>query len=277
MYSLELFLDKNCDSFELIKNKIIFTDISITKNNSNSYTFHSSDQNTAMLKISDLLAEFIISNHEINIVKNIISTDYPYFSPSERDTIRNKTLELLNTSENNDIVKILVSLKRRFHIKQSILNFLANNSYINLSGFIQFRLSEYKKLLSELIEKVINDFKVQNEYKEFIEMLKFFVDTQKNRIPKLHIIFEKDGEYNLLNEHGKNITTECFKDFINDKKNYSLSNEDLLISSLITLAPKKIIIHLTGEYYNKKILATIEQIFTNKVVLNESVPMLQLV
>jgi putative sporulation protein YtxC len=168
-------------------------------------------------------------------------------------------------------------LKRRFLIKQSILNFISENYYIDISGFIKFRLIEYKKLLSELIEKVINEFKVQNEYKEFIAMLKFFVDTQKNRISKLHIVFEKDGEYTILNKRNQNITTECFKDFINDSQSHKLSNEDLLISSLIALAPKKLIVHLTSQNYNKKILSTIEQIFTNKVVLNETIPMLQLV
>ena len=134
-----------------------------------------------------------------------------------------------------------------------------------------------KALLSELIEKNINEIKIQNEYKEFIAMLKFFVDTQKNRSPKLHVIFEKDGEYTILNEHNKNITADCFTDFIKDNQNHTLSNEDLLISSLISLAPKKLIIHLSGENYNKKILSTIEQIFTNKVILNESIPTLQLV
>jgi len=277
MYSLKLFLDKNCDNFDFIMSKNVLTNINVIKSNDNSYIFYLSEKDNSMLKISDILTEFIILNYETNIIKKLINDDYSYFSTTEKDMITNKILELLNTSGNNDITKILVSLKRRFLIKQSILIFLSTNSFINLSGFIQFRLLEYKKLLSELIEKIIDDFKVQNEYKEFIAMLKFFVDTQKNRLSKLHIIFEKDGEYTILNEHNKDITSECFKDFIDEKQNHSLSNEDLLISSLITLAPKKIIIHLTGACYNKKILTTIEQIFTNKVVLNESVPMLQLV
>lgn len=276
MYNLELFLDKNYESFNLIINKNILTNIKILQKDSNSYVFNFSDKDESLIKIADIITEFIIDNYEINIIKKLIHSDYSYFSNSESETIISKTHELL-VSENNDIVKILVSLKRRFLIKQCILKFLSENSYMNLSGFIQFRLVEYKKLLIELIEKVINDFKVQNEYKEFIAMLKFFVDTQKKRAPKLHIIFEKDGEYTILNEYNKNITSDCFKDFITEKQEHSLNNEDLLISSLITLAPKKIIIHLTGENYNKKILSTIEQIFTNKVVLNETLPTLQLI
>ena len=276
MYSLELFLEKISDSFESILNKNILNDINISKNNTNSYTFNFLDKNTALVKISDIITEFIISNYESTIIRKLVFSDYTYFSNSEKEIIINKAADLLN-SENNDLVKILVSLKRRFLIKQCILKFLSENSYLHLAGFIQFRLTEYKKLLSEIIEKVINDFKIQNEYNEFIAMLKFFVDTQKNKAPRLHIIFEKNGEYTILNEYNKNITTDCFKDFLNDTENHNLNNEDLLISSLITLAPKKIIIHLTSENYNKKILSTIEQIFTNKVVINETLPTLQLV
>lgn len=275
MYKLELYINKNIDSFNTIIKQNILTNIEVHTNN-NTYIFTSTETDTTKLKLSDIIADYIIKNFETEIIKNLIHTDYSYFSSSESDAITSKTQELI-ISENNDITKILISLKRRFLIKQCILNFISENTYLDLSGFINFRLIEYKKLLSELIEKTITDFKIQKEYNEFITMLKFFVDTQKNRAPKLHIIFEKDGEYSILNEYNKNITTECFKDFLSEKQSHSLSNEDLLISSLITLAPKKIIIHLTGPHYNKKILSTIEQIFTNKVVLNESVPTLQLV
>lgn len=276
MHRLELFLGDNFESFDSIISKNVLNNIDILKADNSTYIFSFEEKNEALLKISDIIAEFIIENNESSIIKKLIATDYPYFSNCEKETIINNTLNLL-VSDNNDIVKILVILKRRFLIKQCILNFLSNNSYMHLSGFVQFRLTEYKNLLSELIEKNINDIKIQNEYKEFIAMLKFFVDTQKNRAPKLHIIFEKDGDYTILNECNKNITNDCFKDFINDNQNRILSSEDLLISSLISLAPKKIIIHLTNQNYNKKILSTIEQIFTNKVILNESLPTLQLV
>ncbi len=171
---------------------------------------------------------------------------------------------------------MLILLKRRFLIKQNILEYFAEDSYLNLSGFIQFRLSSYKKMLVELIQKVVEDYKLQKEYKEFIDMLKFFVETQKNRCPKLHIIFEKNGEYLILNERNKNITESCFEEFIETKKQNNLNNEDVLISSLITLAPKKVFLHFESENYNKKIVNTIEQIFENKVSVS-SEPLLELV
>lgn len=276
MYKLELFLDNYQNAFDSILSKNILENIEVSKDTSTNYIFLASLENEAILKISDILTDFIIECHEKSIIRSLILNDYSYFSNAEKEMILGKTFDLLTCSK-NDFIKILVVLKRRFHIKQCILNFISENSYIDISGFIKFRLAEYKNLLSELIEKVINEFKIQNEYKEFIAMLKFFVDTQKNRVPKLHIIFEKDGEYTILNEHNKNITSDCFKDFLNEQNNRALTNEDLLISSLISLAPKKIIIHLATQNYNKKILSTIEQIFTNKVILDETLPYLELI
>jgi putative sporulation protein YtxC len=276
MYTLELFLDEYQNLFESSLTKNVLTNIDIKKNNSHSYIFQSYAQNDMQLKISEILTDFIIEHYEKNIIKTLIDKDYSYFSKSEKEIILSKTLDLLLASK-NEFIKILVILKRRFHIKQCILHFLSENTYMDIKGFINFRLLDYKSLLSELIEKVITEFKAQNEYKEFIAMLKFFVDTQKNRISKLNIIFEKNGEYTILNEHNNDITADCFKDFLSEQPNTQLSNEDLLISSLISLAPKKIIIHLATENYNKKILSTIEQIFTSKVIINETVPMLQLV
>ena len=276
MYKLELFLNKYQNAFDCILEKNIFENVETTKTSSSTYIFSSSSKNDAILKIADVITEFIIECYENNIVKELVFNDYPYFTATEKEEIINKTLDLL-TSGKNDFIKILVTLKRRFLIKQCVLTFLSEHSYIDIFGLTKFRLHEYKSLLSELTEKVINEFKIQNEYKEFIAMLKFFVDTQKNRVSKLHIVFEKEGSYTILNERNEDITSQCFKDFINEQQSHSLSNEDLLISSLISLAPKKVIIHLTTQNYNKKILSTIEQIFNNKVIINESVAMLQLV
>ena len=131
-------------------------------------------------------------------------------------------------------------------------------------------------MLVELIQKVVEDYKLEKEYKEFINMLKYFVETQKNRCKKLHVVFEENGEYTLLNECNFDITKKCFEEFLETKEQNNLNNEDVLISSLITLAPRKIFLHFESDNYNKKIVNTISQIFENKVYIS-SEPLLELV
>ena len=115
MYNLEIFLDSYQNTFDSILSKNILENIEVLKSTSNTYTFSSDSQNDVLLKISDIITDFIIDCYEKNIIKTLVSNDYSYFSASEKEMIINKTLELL-TSSKNEFIKILVVLKRRFHI-----------------------------------------------------------------------------------------------------------------------------------------------------------------
>ena len=237
--------------------------------------FSSEDSSFLQLKVSEILTEYIINFEEKDLLKNLLNIDYPFLNSSEKSTVLISADKIIKNSE-NDFLRMLILLKRRFLIKQNILEYLCEESYLNLEGFIQFRLTAYKKMLVELLQKVVEDYKLQQEYKEFIDMLKFFVETQKNRCSKLHVIFEENGEYLILDDKNKNITKSCFEEFIDTKEQNNLNNEDVLISSLITLAPKKVCLHFESDNYNKKIVNTIEQIFENKVFVS-SEPLLELV
>ena len=241
----------------------------------NGIKFSSEDIAFLQLKVSEILTEYVIENEEENLLKMLILSDYPFLNYSEKNKIFTAATWIIKNNE-NDFLRMLILLKRRFLVKQNILDYLKENSSINIKGFTNFRLSAYKKMLSELIQKVIEDYKVQEEYKEFINMLKYFVETQKNRCKKLHIVFNENGEYTLLNENNFDITEKCFEEFLETKEQNNLNNEDVLISSLITLAPKKLFLHFEGENYNKKIVNTISQIFENKVYIS-SEPLLELV
>ena len=208
----------------------------------NGAEFSSNDTAFLQLKVAEVLTEYIIENEEENLLKMTILSDYPFLNYSEKNKIFSTSIWLIKNNE-NDFLRMLILLKRRFLIKQNILDYLKENSYINVKGFTSFRLTAYKKMLSELVQKVIEDYKIQQEYKEFISMLKYFVETQKKRCKKLHVVFEENGEYTLLDENNCDITDKCFSEFSETKEKNNLNNEDVLISSLISLAPKKLFLH----------------------------------
>lgn len=241
----------------------------------NELGFYSADSEILQLKIAEILSDYIIEFEEENLLKKILHSDYPFITSAEKGKILLTATQIIKNNE-NDFLKMLILLKRRFLIKQNILDYLSENDYIDLTGFVVFRLGSYKKMLIELIQKVIDDYKLQKEYKEFIDMLKFFVETQKNRMEKIHVIFEENGEYIILDSKNKDITKTCFEEFLETKEQNNLNNEDVLISSLITLAPKKLFLHFEDEKYNRKIVNTIEQIFENKVYIS-SEPLLEVV
>jgi putative sporulation protein YtxC len=149
-----------------------------------------------------------------------------------------------------------------------LLEYFDESNKIILDGFINFRLKDFKNDLEDIVDRAVDDYLMEKEYKEFLRLLKYFVDIQEPKFDMIHIIAGvKENEYSILNEDENEITNECMKDFINDIPGGELNFDDLLVSTLITLAPKLITIHGVSSFKNKELLETIKNVFANRVLM----------
>ena len=110
---------------------------------------------------------------------------------------------------------------------------------------------------------------VEREYKEFVKLLKYFVEIQECKIEKINIIIEENSNYIVKNGEGEDLYHEFLKELTTEQGNIDLNMEDILISGLITSAPKSITIYGKENCTNKEFLDTIENVFGDKVVFNK--------
>lgn len=150
-------------------------------------------------------------------------------------------------------------------IVRKLFEYFERSNNLILDGFVNFRLKEYTKDLEEIVEKAVDDFLMDREYKEFIRLLRYFVDIQEPKFDVIHIMAEYDDKYILLNDCMEEITNECIQEFVNEISEGEVNNDDLLVSSLITMAPKKIVIHSPDKFKNKELLETVKNVFSGKV------------
>lgn len=214
--------------------------------------------------VSNALAEYIIKNYEIKMLTRIINTNYCYFSQEERKEILGIALKLLS-GEQKDFIQCLFTLRRKNIIARKLIDYLNTENSILIDGFVNFRLKEYVKYLEEVIEKAVDEFLLQREYREFIRLLRYFVEIQEPKYDIVHVIATSDKKYALLDSEKREITNECIKDFICEITEGEINYDDLLVSSLITLAPRKIVIHCTGQIRNKELFDTITNVFVDRV------------
>ncbi len=128
---------------------------------------------------------------------------------------------------------------------------------------------QVKDILEKIIDKVIEVYMVEKEYKEFVKLLKYFVEIQECKIEQINIIIEEDNNYVVKNKEGKNIYYDFLKEITAEQGAIELNMEDVLISGLITNAPKNIMIYGKENCTNKEFLDTIENVFEDKVVFCE--------
>lgn len=52
-------------------------------------------------------------------------------------------------------------------------------------------MNDIKEDLEAVIDKVVERYMVEKEYDEFINLLKYFVDIQENKIDEVNVIIKK--------------------------------------------------------------------------------------
>lgn len=220
--------------------------------------------NALIVHTSNALADYIICYYEKKLLSRIINTNYCYFNSAEKAEILNLAVRLIR-NDYKDFLSNLFQIRRRNIIVKKLLDYFESSNNLVLDGFVNFRLKEYTKDLEEVVDKAVDEFLMEREYKEFIRLLKYFVDIQDPKFESIHVIIKDNNRYILVDENKREITNQCIKEFINDITADEINSDDLLVSSLITLAPRKVIIHCAGQFKNKEILETIKNVFSGKV------------
>ncbi|NLW24933.1 MAG: putative sporulation protein YtxC [Clostridia bacterium] len=210
--------------------------------------------------LANIIADIIIEDWAQILVKKIIRDHYYYFNEEEKKSIKEKALELLKKEENK-----YYRLHRKEKVVERVLEYLERHDELVIEGFINFRLKDYISELEEIVDAAADDFLLEKEYLEFIRLLRYFVDIQEPKVNEVNILLEKNSMFKLLDSEGKEIENEYLEGFCVELMSNSVNYEDLLISALITLAPKQLVIHLKNEEEFKETIKTIQNVFGNKV------------
>ena len=106
-----------------------------------------------------------------------------------------------------------------------LLDFLHNNNRIVIEGFIRFRLKEYIGELKEAADRAVDDFN-RKEYREFVQLLKYFVDIQESKIDTVHVLINDDGVFKLC-DHMQPVRSDYMEGYIIDFVDNEINYEDL--------------------------------------------------
>lgn len=248
---------------ETSKGNLTFIGCNITEEQ---LSFHSYERykDTIVSYVARNLTDLIIFKEEPKLVRKIIDQNYYYFNDDERHSIFCKTITLLGNSP--QLPLDFTVNERKSIILTKLLKYLEHNHEIVIDGFINFRLKDYKKRLVDIIDKVVDEYMMDLEYKEFIRVLKYFVEVQEPRIAQVHVVVSDSGTFKIIDSGGTTVSQNPLENLISNAPN-EINYEDLLISTLITIAPYSITIHNVNEDKMPNVIETIKMIFQERVIV----------
>ena len=204
--------------------------------------------------LTELIGEVVIEFYEEKILKQLINYNYFYFDEYEKNKILENCMQLIEPEMYN--TKLLDNKNIKEYVKE--------NKAMILDGFVYFRLRAYLEYLDEVVDSGVNQFVIEKEYREFISLLRVYVESKVPEYNLLHLIYI-NGESILLDEK-RNIVSVS-ENIYNAKylSDISFSSNDFALNTLLCLLPKRIEIHLIDD--EDEFINTLMLIFEGRVTI----------
>ncbi|WP_281885304.1 putative sporulation protein YtxC [Paenibacillus sp. YYML68] len=219
-------------------------------------------------ELSQSLAAYMIQVEEPRLLRRLIRDEFKYSEEIDICRILDYCKQLLDapcTTELNEAGPEAYT-RRRDKIAVEIAEFLESQTELNLDGFLRFRLHDYKQELRDVVEYAVDEFVMDRQYQEFISLLQYFVYIQEAKVPFVHLIHKGGNDFLLLDDQMEPIDTNDPDSVVTlELLESDMNFEDMIVSTLITVSPKKVYIHTREP--NTQVIKTITQIFENRVEL----------
>ncbi|HZK42678.1 MAG TPA: putative sporulation protein YtxC [Syntrophomonadaceae bacterium] len=216
-------------------------------------------------QMSEVLAEHIIKDWEKKLLwKEVIRSSKGY-TAKERNIIYEKANEFLKCCNNNESLDLLMKFGRKNRIAHKILDHINNSDIIVIEGFINFCMQDYLTEIRFAVDIAVEELNNEKEYNEFVKLLRFFVDSQVPKSYEVNLMMDNKGLFYIWDAEGLTIEETYMDYYLNDMLLDENNLDDILISILITIAPRRIILHNVLEYTDNEAVKTIFKVFHEKI------------
>lgn len=214
--------------------------------------------------VANALSDIIVDTWEKVRIRKIIRANYYYFTREEQEMLVDSSVRNLasfpETPQSGDVYRA----SRKSRVFHKLLDYFDWSNELVLDGFITFRLKEYTEELEDAVDQAVDDFLMEREYREFIRLLKYFVDVQEPRFDHVHVLMKPDNTFKLVDGQRRVIHNDTLEEFVVEMVESEINYEDLLVSALITLAPQRISIHCSPINERDESVEIIKSIFGDR-------------
>lgn len=202
--------------------------------------------------IASIVTDTIIEFYQEKIIKRIINVNYFYFDTREKLMIFDNCIEFLDEQFEEIYEDIFFSIKK----------FIEENRNIYLDGIVNFRLKDYIRRIDNIVDIGVNKYIIEKEYKEFINLLKIYVNSSNSKTDIIHLVYI-NGESILLDEDKKIINQKCDINNFQYLSDISFSSNDIALNTMLSILPNRIEIHLIDK--EDEFINTLKLIFENRI------------
>jgi putative sporulation protein YtxC len=215
-------------------------------------------------QISEFLAEHILNDWENKMVRREISKRTRHIDVQDQEIVMQKAIDFLQRCNSNESINLLFNYGRKNKISHKIMDYIYTNDRLVIEGLINFCMQDYLNELRFAVDLACEELNNEKEYNDFIKLLRYFVDTQTPRTREVNLLMDKDGLFILWDGEGVSIDEKIVNYYSNEMLYNDISLDDILVSILITISPRRIILHNAASDHSEPV-KIIRQVFGDRI------------
>ncbi|WP_243291223.1 putative sporulation protein YtxC [Bacillus sp. FJAT-47783] len=210
------------------------------------------------------LLTFLTKIKEPQLLLSIMKEKFYYTDEDEQQQILHIAQSIME-GERDEIPKVKDFEPREQFLYTSFLRFLRPELTFFMDSFIRFRLHHYLKRLTEYVEISIEEYKLEQEYQNFIQGLREYVIKHEPKVKGVHLLHQDNSSFLIYNDTWKELTPNELKSFIDRHFIYQhpMYIDSKLLAPLVSMAPKTLSIY--SDEQDEGMIVTIQNIFQERV------------
>jgi putative sporulation protein YtxC len=240
------------------QNILLFEDRHIVKLMEGSYTAG------FMKHVKEAFYEFVVKIKREDWFRVILAEQFFYVDWEEQQQIIEIIYSVLE-GQRKDLSVFFKDTNEEKNVIESINQIFQGNISFSFASFFKFRLRSYFQLLENYVEIAIDEYKMEQEYQMFVQMLREFLANREPKMDILHLLF--DEEVTFYNDDFEEIKRAELTKMIDRKLlvNHPVYVDSASIAPLLSLAPTNIFLYTTNP--DEPLVRTIKNIFEERVTI----------
>ncbi|WP_179298857.1 putative sporulation protein YtxC [Evansella halocellulosilytica] len=213
-------------------------------------------------QVASVLTNVTIKEHLPLWLADWVKEGFYYEDPYEVEAIVDYAKQLF--LKENEHVPLNLSFRKWQHdIFELFYQFIHQSMLFSFDSFLRFRLRKKKEELVEVVEKAIDEYKLEHEYQLMIAACRDYLRDHPPRIHTIHLLLDKTID--MYDHLGKKISENQLRKWCSNDLSFEapLPFSQWIISPVVSIAPKKLIIY--PNYEHDGIIQTLLTIFEERV------------
>jgi putative sporulation protein YtxC len=221
--------------------------------------------NELVNKVKTAFYDFITTMKRDDWFLDIIKNHYFFHDEEEQQQIMEIIYSILEGQREDLAVFLKETKKDTSFIEEAIDHIFKENVSFSFDSLLKFRLRPYLQMLEEYVELAIDEYKMEQEYQMFIQMLREFLFKREPKMSTLHVLF--DEEITFYNENLEEIKRAELTKMIDRKLlvNHPVYVDSVSIAPLLSIAPTSIFLYTNDP--DEPLVRTIKNIFEERVTI----------